>query len=89
AVRSNRAVEQKFRGYVIATRDGRTVSGLIRSETAGSLTLVEPNGKEHVILRIDIEEMTDTGKSFMPEGLEKDLNPQEFADILAFVAREE
>ncbi|MGE4002130.1 MAG: neutral/alkaline non-lysosomal ceramidase N-terminal domain-containing protein [Planctomycetaceae bacterium] len=85
----NRAVEQKFRGYVIATRDGRTVSGLIRSETAGSLTLVEPNGKEHVILRIDIEEMTDTGKSFMPEGLEKDLNPQEFADILAFVAREE
>ncbi len=84
----NRAVELKFRGYVVVTRDGRIVSGLIKSETASSITLVEPNGKEHVILRIDLDEMTDTGKSFMPEGLEKDLSPQNMADIFAFVTRE-
>ncbi|MBX3439263.1 MAG: c-type cytochrome, partial [Planctomycetaceae bacterium] len=81
----NRAVEQKYRGYVIATSDGRTVNGLIKSETASSILLVEPSGKEHTILRIDIEEMTDTGKSFMPEGLEKDLTPQDIADLIAFV----
>ncbi len=85
----NRAVEQKYRGYVVVTRDGRIVNGLIKSETASSITLAEPNGKEHVILRIDLDEMTDTGKSFMPEGLEKDLTPQNMADIFAFVTREE
>ncbi len=85
----NRAVEQKYRGYVVVTRDGRIVNGLIKSETASSITLVEPNGKEHIILRIDLDEMTDTGKSFMPEGLEKDLTPQNMADIFAFVTREE
>ena len=72
----NRAVEQKFAGYVVVTGDGRALSGLIKSETGGSLTLAEPNGTEHVILRIDVEQMQATGKSFMPEGLEKDLSPR-------------
>ncbi len=84
----NQAVEYKFRGYVVATSDGRVVNGLLKTETASSITLVEPNGKEHVLLRIDIEEMTSTGKSFMPVGLEKDLTAQDLADVIAFVASE-
>ncbi|MEZ6145359.1 MAG: neutral/alkaline non-lysosomal ceramidase N-terminal domain-containing protein [Planctomycetaceae bacterium] len=82
----NQAVEHKFRGFTVVTSDGRVVNGLLKSETASSLTLVEPSGKEHVLLRIDIEEMQNTGKSFMPEGLEKDLTPQDLADVIAFVA---
>lgn len=85
----NQAVEDKYRAYVVVTSDGRTVNGLLKSETASSITLVEPNGKEHVLLRIDIEEMASTGKSFMPEGLEKDLSPQVLADVISFVASEE
>ena len=81
----NRASEQKYAGYVVITGDGRSLSGLIKSETGGSLTLAEPNGAEHVILRIDIEEMQATGKSFMPDGLEKDLTPQAVADVIRFV----
>jgi putative membrane-bound dehydrogenase-like protein len=81
----NRAVEQKYTGYVVVTADGRALSGLIKSETGGSLTLAEPNGTEHVILRIDIEQMQATGKSFMPEGLEKDLSQQDLADVISFV----
>ncbi len=84
----NQAVEHKFRGFVVATSDGRVVNGLLKSETASSITLIEPSGKEHVLLRIDIEEMKSTGKSFMPEGLEKDLTPQDIADVIAFVASE-
>src|SRR5262249_31615087 len=37
------------------------------------------------ILRIDLEELTSTGKSAMPEGLEKDLKPQDFADLIAYL----
>jgi putative membrane-bound dehydrogenase-like protein len=81
----NRAVEQKYTAYVVVTADGRALSGLIKSETGNSITLAEPNGTEHVILRIDIEQMQATGKSFMPEGLEKDLSPQDLADVISFV----
>ena len=85
----NQAVEQKYQGYVVVTGDGRVRSGLVKTETGGSLTLAEPTGQEHEILRIDIEEMQATGKSFMPEGLEKDLSPQAVADVIAFIRQTE
>jgi putative heme-binding domain-containing protein len=81
----NQAVEQKYQGYVIVTNDGRVLSGLVKTESGGSLVLAEPNGREHEILRIDIDQMQSTGKSFMPEGLEKDLSPQAVADVIAFI----
>jgi hypothetical protein len=36
-------------------------------------------------LRTEIDELTSTGKSMMPEGLEKELPLQEMADLIAFV----
>jgi putative membrane-bound dehydrogenase-like protein len=84
----NQAVEYAYHGYLVVLTDGRVLTGLIRSETASSLTLVEMNGQEHVLLRIDIEELVDTGKSFMPEGFEKDMTPQDVADVMAFLRQE-
>jgi hypothetical protein len=37
------------------------------------------------ILRSDIEELSSTGKSLMPEGLEKEISPQEMAHLVAFL----
>jgi hypothetical protein len=34
---------------------------------------------------VDIDEFTGNGKSFMPEGLEKDLSPQDVADVITFI----
>ncbi|MGH7129434.1 MAG: c-type cytochrome, partial [Planctomycetaceae bacterium] len=81
----NRAVEAKFRQYVAATTDGRVYDGMVLAETTTSLTLARPNGRRDVILRKDLEELAATGKSFMPEGLEKDLSPQDVADVIAFL----
>src|SRR5262249_14073705 len=38
-----------------------------------------------VVLRTALEAMTSTGLSAMPEGFEKDLKPQDVADVIAFV----
>ncbi|QDU38200.1 Neutral ceramidase precursor [Maioricimonas rarisocia] len=81
----NRAVEAKYSGYVIQTEDGRVHTGMIVEENATSVTLARPDGQRTTILRLDIEEMRGTGRSFMPEGLEKDLSPQDLADVMAFV----
>jgi putative heme-binding domain-containing protein len=81
----NRAVEARYVNYLAITKDGRTLNGMIASETSTSVTLVGVDGKSHALLRNQIEELTSTGKSMMPEGLEKDLPLQEMADLIAFV----
>lgn len=58
---------------------------MIVEENATSVTLARPDGQRTTILRLDIEEMRGTGRSFMPEGLEKDLSPQDLADVMTFV----
>jgi hypothetical protein len=47
--------------------------------------LVDSNGKPQVILRTELEELVSTNKSAMPEGLEKDLKPQDIADVIAYL----
>lgn len=81
----NQAVESKYTGYVATTKDGRTFTGMIVDETATSLTLARTDGKKDVVLRVDIEELKSTSKSFMPEGLEQDLSVQDLADVFQFV----
>src|SRR5690606_17574673 len=66
--------------------DGRVFSGMLVSETANSITLANAEGKEVSLLRAEIEEIRCSNKTFMPEGLEKDLTPQDLADVITFVA---
>jgi putative membrane-bound dehydrogenase-like protein len=82
----NRAVDARYLSYAVATTDGRVSSGMLASETANSITLVSAEGREQSILRSEIEEIRSSNKSFMPEGLEKDLSKQDLADVMAFVA---
>ncbi|MCA9221459.1 MAG: HEAT repeat domain-containing protein, partial [Planctomycetales bacterium] len=81
----NRAVEDKFLDYVALLSDGRTISGMLAGETGASLTLVAADGKRFEIARSDLEQLRSTGKSLMPEGLERDLTPQDVADVIAYV----
>lgn len=81
----NRNVESKYVGYVAVTNRGRTFAGLLASEAGGSITLIGTDGKKHVLLRNELEALRSTAKSAMPEGLEKDLKPQDVADVTAYV----
>jgi putative membrane-bound dehydrogenase-like protein len=83
----NRAVESKYTGYTVVMLDGRVLSGMLLVEGSSSITLARPDGKADKLLRVDIDTMTGTGKSFMPEGLEKDVSPEALADIIAFLAQ--
>jgi len=81
----NRAVEARYVGYTATTKGGRVFTGVLASETGNSITLIGPDGKKEVILRSDLDELTSSGKSAMPEGLEKEIRPQEMADVIAHV----
>ena len=81
----NQAVEDKYRTYIVATEDGQQFTGMLENETGNSITLIEQESKRHQILRSDIERLRGTGKSLMPEGMEKDLKPQDLADVIAYL----
>ncbi len=81
----NRAVESRYINYSASTKAGLTLTGILQSETSTSITLVGSDGKKHQLLRNEIDELASTGKSLMPDGLEKDLSPQDIADIIALV----
>lgn len=81
----NRELAANFVNYNVATTDGRTVSGIIAAESATALTLQRAQGVTDVIPRSEIEAVRSTGLSLMPEGLEKGLTPQDFADLMAYV----
>jgi len=81
----NREAQQTYMTYTVSTLDGQIYSGIIATESSGSLTLRRAEGKEDVILRSQIDEFTSSGLSLMPEGLEKEINPQQIADVIAFI----
>jgi putative membrane-bound dehydrogenase-like protein len=76
----NREVKPQFLSYVVMTDAGRMVTGMITAETANSLTIRRADGTAETVLRIHIDEMRSTGLSFMPEGLEKQIDVQAMAD---------
>jgi putative membrane-bound dehydrogenase-like protein len=81
----NREVNPLYMNYVCITQDGRTVTGMLASETSTSVTLRRAEGVEDTVLRSDIEELRSLGQSMMPEGLEKQVDPQGMADLIAYL----
>jgi putative membrane-bound dehydrogenase-like protein len=81
----NREVNPQYVNYLVLTKSGKSISGLIDAETATSVTLKRQENATDTILRVDIEDMRSTGLSIMPEGLEKQLDQQALADVIAYL----
>jgi putative heme-binding domain-containing protein len=74
--------------YVVSVKDGRVLAGLLAGENSESITLRRADGEDS-IPRSEIEELRNTGRSLMPEGFEKNLSPQDFANLLSFLKKGE
>ncbi len=81
----NRRVDPQFTEYVVVTTDGRLFNGLMIAESTDSVTLRQPEGREQVIARSEIEDLKTTNKSLMPEGIERDVTVEQMADVLEFL----
>ncbi len=81
-------ITQGFAAYLVETKDGRTLTGLLASETPVSVTLRQPLGKEETILRSDIEQLVSSPLSLMPQEFEKAMSRQELADLVSYLKGE-
>ncbi|NQT16765.1 MAG: c-type cytochrome [Planctomycetes bacterium] len=74
-----------YQNYTVVTEDGRIFTGVLGAETATSITLKKEEGVEQTILRREIDEMEASSISMMPAELEKEVGPQDLADLLGYL----
>jgi len=75
-------------GYVattVATTKGQVLTGIVVEDNAQRVVLKVQGGKLETIPRAEVDELAVSKVSLMPEGLEKQLKPQEIADLFAFL----
>jgi putative membrane-bound dehydrogenase-like protein len=81
----NGEVDPRYLEYVVVTTDGEVISGILAGETSTAVTIRTADSKTTSVLRVDIEEIHNSGKSLMPEGFEKLIDKQAMADLLAYL----
>jgi putative heme-binding domain-containing protein len=74
-----------YQARQVVTADGRVLTGLISEENEQRVVLKLQGGKVETLPREEIDEMTVSPLSLMPEGLEKQLTPEELSDLFAFL----
>jgi putative heme-binding domain-containing protein len=82
----NREVKPKFLVYNLVTEKGRIINGMITTENANSVTIQRPDGTSVTTLRMSIGTLVSTGLSFMPDGLEKQVDQQGMADLIKYLS---
>jgi putative heme-binding domain-containing protein len=80
----NADIADKYLSTSVLTNDGRSIVGLLVSETPDELVIFD--GKEKKTVKVaDVDERTKLRQSSMPEGLAATLSPNEFLDVIAFL----
>jgi len=85
----NREVAPNFMSYSVETKDGRTLDGIIASDAPASVTLKRADAVTETILRQDIAQISGSGLSLMPEGIETSITTEQMSDLLAFLLPQE
>jgi putative membrane-bound dehydrogenase-like protein len=83
----NLSIADGYDIWTIDLKSGESVQGIISTETPTALTLNNYGGQKTIIARKDISSLKTLGMSSMPAGLEKEINQQQMADLLAFIKR--
>ena len=83
----NADIQPGFQAYLCSLKSGEQIYGLLTGEHASSIGMRLADGSERILLREQIVRLKNSGRSFMPEGLEAALTVQDVADLIAFLRR--
>jgi putative membrane-bound dehydrogenase-like protein len=76
---------RSFEPVLVATKEGKSINGLVRKDASDEVVLTTGPNQEVRIARDEIEEMRPGTVSIMPAGLDQQLSRQELADLIAFL----
>jgi putative heme-binding domain-containing protein len=74
-----------YQARTVRDVDGLVITGLVVEDNEQRVVLKVQGGKLETIARDEIDVMKQSELSLMPEGIEKQLQPQEIADLFAFI----
>jgi len=74
-----------YQALTVVTKEGRVVAGLPIEDSPQRIVLKVQGDKQEIIARTDVEEVVPSKLSLMPEGLEKQIQPQEMLDLFAYI----
>ncbi|HET7697113.1 MAG TPA: neutral/alkaline non-lysosomal ceramidase N-terminal domain-containing protein [Vicinamibacterales bacterium] len=83
----NHSIADRYEVWSVDLVDGTATGGVVASETGSSITVAQPGGAQTTIPRDRIQSMRVADISGMPEGLEDQIDPQQMADLIAFLKR--
>lgn len=78
-------VGKDYRLTVLALKDGRVVSGMVRKENDSAVTVAITGGAEMVIAKVEIEKKEALPMSMMPEGILQVFDQSQAADLIAYL----
>ncbi|MCY3758804.1 MAG: HEAT repeat domain-containing protein, partial [Acidobacteria bacterium] len=81
----SQVIESAYTNYLVETRDGRLLDGLIVNETSNSLTLRRPEAEDLTLLKAAIADVRASSVSLMPDGFEDGIDPRQMADLIAYL----
>ena len=81
-------IREGYQQYVVATKDGRVLPGLLAENGEGKVTVLDAKGVRTPLREDDVEEITRSDASLMPEGLLDELSDQELRDLFAYLRSE-
>jgi putative heme-binding domain-containing protein len=74
-----------YQGTTVATTDGRVLTGLLVEKSPARVVLKMQGGKVETVPGDQVEELKVSPLSLMPDDLEKQIAPQEMADLFAYL----
>ncbi|MCS6976625.1 MAG: c-type cytochrome [Gemmatales bacterium] len=83
----NRVIGLPYYRKTVLTTSGKLVTGLLHSEEPDRIVLKVENGVLESIPRSEIDMEKTEPKSLMPEGLDKNMTPEDFRDLVQYLLR--
>jgi putative membrane-bound dehydrogenase-like protein len=81
-------IREGYQQYVVNTVDGRVLTGLIAENTPDKVTILDAKGVRTPLTQKEIDSMTRSEASLMPEGILDPLTDQELRDLFAYLRSE-
>jgi len=78
-------IREGYTTLVVATTDGRILTGVLVEEDKNVVVLRSGDGKEMTLARAEIDAMRASRSSIMPEGLLKEYSDQQIRDLFAYL----
>lgn len=77
-----------YETWIVRTKAGDTISGLLVEDTNDHLTLKDSDGKYHDVKIEDVDKKVMQKISLMPEGLSEAMTKQDLVNLVEYLSRQ-